>query len=330
MATDHASVGAIRAPNHLGDLILALPALRAAGADTVVVAAGLAPLVGLEFGDRILPFRRGRAGFLAAAKALRARRPRTGVLLPPSLSSALLFRAGGVRRLRGLDTDGRGVLLADRVARERFDALHRAAGYLMLVTDADPETPPVPTLAVADADRARAKALVSAGEGRLVGLFPGSNASSRRWPRERFRELARRLAQGGDRVVVFGGPEERALTTFVAGEEALDLGGRTDLPLLAAALASCDILVTNDSGPMHLAGAVGTPVVAMMGAGDPAATGPLGPVRELLFRADLPCVPCVKNECPRTGIGFLLPEAERECLRLIEVPVVLRAAAPTR
>ena len=324
MATDGRVV---RAPNHLGDLVLALPALAALQGATIVVAAGLAPLIADTFDD-ILPFTRGRAGFLATARALRSRGVRRGILLPPSFSSALLFRAGGVGHLRGLDTDARRLLLADPVARADFDALHRAAGYLLLATGSAPAEPPRPRLAVSGDGIATARTLIGAAGRRVVGVFPGSNASSRRWDAERFREVARQCAAGGDRVVVFGGPDERSLTAFVAGADALDLGGRTDLPLLAAGLASCDILVTNDSGPMHLAGAVGTPVVAMMGAGDPAATGPLGPVRALLV-ADLPCVPCVKNVCPRSGTGFLLPEAERECLRLIEVPAVLRAMAPT-
>jgi ADP-heptose:LPS heptosyltransferase len=112
----------------------------------------------------------------------------------------------------------------------------------------------------------------------------------------------------------------------VAGDVGFDAGGRTDLSLLAAGLGECDILISNDSGPLHLAAAVGTPTVSLWGAGDPQVTGVVGPQHRILRRADLPCVPCVKNECPRTGAGYLLPKAERECLQLIEVPEVLAAA----
>ncbi len=128
------------------------------------------------------------------------------------------------------------------------------------------------------------------------------------------------------RVVVFGGPSERDLTAIVAGRSAFDAGGRTDLPLLAAGLASCDILVTNDSGPMHLAAATGTTTLSIWGPGNPASTGPRGTGHRLIRRADLPCVPCVKNACPRRGAGFILPDAELECLNLITPTEVLAEA----
>jgi ADP-heptose:LPS heptosyltransferase len=158
-----------------------------------------------------------------------------------------------------------------------------------------------------------------------VGIFPGSNARSRRWDAERFAALAQGLAEQGVPVLVFGAPSEKAVTAAVAGDAAVDVGGRTDLPMLAAALSSCDILVTNDSGPMHLAAAVGTRTLVVSGPADTRETAPGGPGHVYLQRLDLPCVPCVKNECPRRGAGYILPEAERECLRLIEVPEVLTA-----
>ena len=127
------------------------------------------------------------------------------------------------------------------------------------------------------------------------------------------------------RVLVFGGPQERRLTAQVAGEAAVDLGGRTDLPMLAAGLAECALLVSNDSGPMHLAAAVGTPTVTLQGPADPAVTRPLGGRHVMLRHPELPCVPCVKNVCPRRGRGYVLPDATRECLRLISVDDALGA-----
>ncbi len=139
----------------------------------------------------------------------------------------------------------------------------------------------------------------------------------------RFQELVALLRGDGHTVLVFGSPTERGLTADVAGDAGLDLGGRTDLTLLSAALASCRLLVTNDSGPMHLATAVGTPVVALFGAGDPAETGPLGPRHHVIRHAELPCIACRKNACPRRGHGNFLPHAERECLELITVDEVM-------
>ena len=99
----------------------------------------------------------------------------------------------------------------------------------------------------------------------------------------------------------------------------VDAGGATDLPGLAALLSVCQLVVTNDTGPMHLAGAVGTPTVTLWGPSDPAEVCPVGARDAQVTGAPLPCKPCFKNECPRSGAGTLLPEAHEECMRLIKV-----------
>lgn len=316
----------VRAPNHLGDLVMALPALHAAGAADVMLVRGLVPLADMAglTGD-LLPFDRGKGGFYRAVRTLRARRYERGVLLPPSLSSALLFAAGGVSHRRGSASNHREALLHDRVAPELLARMHRSAAYYLLVTGQAPSAPPVPALRVPDESRDEFRALAGLGGGTTIGLFPGSNASSRRWDSDRYASLARRLVRDGVRVLVFGGPAEQRLTAQVAGEAAVDLGGRTDLSMLAAGLASCAMLVTNDSGPMHLAAAVGTPTLSLQGPADPAVTRPLGDDHIMLRHPELPCVPCVKNVCPRSGRGYVLPDATRECLRLISVDDAIEA-----
>jgi heptosyltransferase-2 len=317
----------IRAPNHLGDLIMALPALAAAGPADIVLPRGLAPLAALaRFEGGLIELERGSVGFASAVRKLRLGKYRRGVLLTPSFSSALQFFLGRVRGRRGLTTDGRGLLLHDPVPGPDTEGLHRGTLYQLLVTGEAPAEPPRAKLSVPGELIERWRRLAGPRIGWTVGLFPGSNASSRRWDPYRFAELTRRLAAQGARLVVFGARSEQDVTRVVAGDVAFDAGGRTDLPMLAAGLSECDILVTNDSGPMHLAAAVGTPTVSLWGAGDPAVTGLTGPEHHILRRVDLPCVPCVKNECPRHGAGYLLPKAERECLQLIEVSEVLAAA----
>ena len=300
----------VRAPNHLGDLVLSLPALRAANAD-VLVLGSLAPLLALAgLGGRIVPLTRGLAGTMAAARALRAARYKRGVLLPPSFSSALIFALGGVAGRRGADTNSRRLLLTDPVPPSALAGLHRATQYMVLI--GAPAALPTPRL---DVPR-------RVGGEPVIGVFPGGNAASRRWDPERFAELVRRLATGGRRIVVFGGPNERELTARVAGTAAVDLGGQTDLAQLATGIASCDLLVTNDTGPLHLAAAVGTPTVSMWGAGDPRVTGPLGAGHRMLRHPELSCVPCTKNECPLV--------VQNQCLSLItvdEVEAATRGAA---
>jgi ADP-heptose:LPS heptosyltransferase len=132
-------------------------------------------------------------------------------------------------------------------------------------------------------------------------------------------------------VLVLGGPGDEGLTEVVASAGAafgdcVDLGGRTDLEGLARVLRGCDALVTNDTGPMHLAAALGTPVVALEGPADIRQTRPLGSRVRLVGRFDLPCVPCVKNRCPRSGPGTELADARNECMWLISVDDVEQAA----
>jgi heptosyltransferase-2 len=310
----------VRAPNHLGDLVMALPALRAAGGADVMVVRGLIPILAMAaLPGRILPLDRNTGGFWRAARTLREAHYERGILLPPSLSSALLFSAGKVGTRRGTPANGRRLLLQDVVPLEATTRMHRSSAYFLLVTGSAPDGVPIPTVSVPDEALERFRSLAGPLRGAVIGLFPGSNAPSRRWDADRYASLARRLVREGARVFVFGGPAEQRLTASVAGEVAVDLGGRTDLPLLAAGLASCRVVVTNDSGPMHLAAAVGTPTLSLQGPADPAVTRPLGAGHRMLRHPELPCVPCVKNECPRSGRGYVLPDATRECLRLITV-----------
>lgn len=315
----------VRAPNHLGDLVMSLPALQHVPAADVVVTAWLAPLLRLARGGEgaVIPLPRGTRELARASRAVRRRGRRRGVLLTPSFSSALLFALGGVRWRRGTDTDARRWLLDEAPDPRLYRGVHRSAMYWELLTGELPAQTPVPRLPLPAGARTRWEALVPAGAD--VGLFPGSNAPARRWDTDRFAAVARQLAGQGLRVVVFGGPGERALTAETAGDWALDLGGRTDLAQLAAGLAACRVVVTNDSGPMHLAAAVGARTVSLLGAADPVATRALSPRDRILRRADLPCVPCLKNHCPRTGAGYYLAEAARECLRLIPPDDVLHA-----
>jgi len=320
----------IRAPNHLGDVVLALPAIVADGADVLVVR-WLAPLLDMAgVTAEVLPFDRGPSGFARAMKELRGRRYAAGSLMTPAFSAAWLLRCGGVRHLRGTSTDGRGFLLRDRIDRKELAGRHRIDAFKLLLGQ-DVSTAPVSHRVVPPAERVatwRTRLGGPDGTSRLVGLCPGANAPARRWPADRFGEVARSMLAEGRPVVVLGGSREREVTGLVAGEApgAVDLGGQTDLTDLAAILSLCDLVLTNDTGPMHLAGAVGTPTVTLWGSSDPREVRQLGAPDLPVTGADLPCKPCCRNHCHRRGRGTLLADAKEECMRLIDVQDVYDAA----
>jgi heptosyltransferase-2 len=146
----------------------------------------------------------------------------------------------------------------------------------------------------------------------LLGLNPGAEyGPAKRWPRERFIEAARTLHRAtGCECWVFGGAAERDLAMAVAREiehgegikpgAARSLAGETSLRELCAAFRACDVVLTNDTGPMHVAAAVGTRVVAIFGSTAPELTGPglPGDSRHRVLRAPVACAPCVRRTCP--------------------------------
>ena len=317
----------VRAPNHLGDVVLALPALVEDGSD-VLIEGGLAPIVEMAgVPGRVIRFDRGLAGWRRAVSTLRKSRYTDGVLLTPAFSAAWMMRWGGVHRLKGTASDGRSWLLSETLSRASLRPLHRINQFKLLLGQ-DSSGPPAAPAVEPPADLCAAWRDRTAGAGGpLVGLFPGANAPARRWPVAGFAEVAGVLVAGGARVVVLGGRGERELTRAVAAAAAgaMDLGGETSISDLTALLAVCDLFVTNDTGPMHLAGAVGTRTVTMWGSSNPDEVRQIGAPDMRVTGRDLPCKPCYKNHCPRTGRGTLLDEAHEECMRLIEVAQVLDA-----
>lgn len=208
--------------------------------------------------------------------------PDEAILLPPAevspLPLALLLRLAGVPRIVGASVDGAGGLLDVRVrpgedfpddlpepARSR--RIVRAAGYLLPMGDDGRlrlgPTPPSSTVSglLARLAESTDTGWDSADTGYLV-VHPANTGPAQVWPASRFRELVSMLVECGFRVVVTGTAAERRLTAFVAGRDAVDLGGLTDLAALAGVLAAADAVICGDAGPAHLAAAVGTPVVS--------------------------------------------------------------------
>ncbi|MBI3323188.1 MAG: lipopolysaccharide heptosyltransferase II [Candidatus Omnitrophica bacterium] len=157
----------------------------------------------------------------------------------------------------------------------------------------------------------------------LVAVHPGARWPSKRWPEERYAELADRLAASAKaRVVLTGSESERPLCDRIqhlARSKPVVAAGRTTLNEMAALLRRCGVFVGGDTAPLHIAAAVGTPLVAIFGPTDPARHLP--PSRQTkLFQAKIPCSPCYRARCPRPGSGRM------ECMRMVTVEEVAEAA----
>ena len=135
----------------------------------------------------------------------------------------------------------------------------------------------------------------------IIGLCPGAEfGDAKKWPEQHYVELGRQLVKQGKRVWIFGSPAEVATGKAIAeaiGEGAVNLAGRTSLLDAIDLLALCERVVTNDSGLMHLAAAIGTPVIALYGSTSPDFTPPLADDARIL-RLGLDCSPCFKRDCP--------------------------------
>ena len=151
-------------------------------------------------------------------------------------------------------------------------------------------------------DERRADAMLTGVTEPLIGIQPGARSGNKRWAPERFVEVARTLRQRhGGTIIVLGGPDERALAeelTHVVGAPCLALAGSIPIPVMGAVIARLALLVTNDSGPAHIAYALGTPTITIFGGTEPARWGPLSRERHRVLRAEVPCRPCEFDECP--------------------------------
>ncbi|WP_433271911.1 glycosyltransferase family 9 protein [Actinosynnema sp. CS-041913] len=210
------------------------------------------------------------------------------------LPLALLLRLAGVPRIVARSTDYPGSLLDVRLRddpdvpeSERALSVARAAGF---------ELPPGD-----DGKLAVVPPPESSIPSPYVVLHPGASVPARAWSPDRSAEAARALSEAGHRVVVTGGPGETALTAHVAGAHAVDLGGRTTFAELAGVLAGAEAVVVGNTGPAHLAVAVGTPVVSLFAPVVPAERWAPHGRHVLLGDQNAPCAGSRARECPVPG-----------------------------
>jgi lipopolysaccharide heptosyltransferase II len=264
--------------------------------------------------DEVITIESGESVF-AVAKKLR-RNFDAAVLLPNSLRTALEIWLAGIPRRVGYPGHHRRALLNSVLAPKKKKAAppprHQVHHYLALAEfiGADIATP--------SAEIQNPKSKI---QNPIIALCPGAEyGPAKRWLPERFAEVVRQIHEAtGCEWRIVGIEKDRPIADAIiaaAGVPCTDLVGQTTLAQLIETLRGCDLLLTNDTGTMHLAASLGVPTVALFGSTEPALTGPLGPQHRVL-RHHVACSPCFLRKCP---IDF-------RCMQAITVEEVVRAVA---
>ena len=337
----------------IGDLLMTGPALAelralAAGAsiDLVVgswnrdIATAIPGIDRVETLDADWLAREGSGssalGLALQAARWRSRRYDLAINFEPDIRTNMAMAAAGARRTAGFGSGGGGALLD--LALDYDPSAHTIDNARRLVHVAigrAPEGPVAWALRIPEANRAEATRLLapvilSQGQGALkVGMHVSGGRAIKQWPETRFREVAQRLVRDRSAAIVLTGtPDDRAqvdvVRTALPPDRVVDLSGDVNLLTAAAVIDQLDLFVTGDTGPMHLANAVGTPIVAVFGPSDPKRYAPRG-VRDTVVRIDLPCSPCNRIRLPPERCVGHTPD----CLAGIEVAQVLAAIDET-
>ena len=328
----------IRIPNHLGDAVMAQPAVRSfvknnpkeeihlllpEWAGPIYADSGCGALIGLG--------RRDLHGFGAVSRRVRMIREKDydrGVLLTPSFSSALTFYLAGVRERFGFAGDGRGIFLTQRYRESAAAGAHRTEKYNFLLREVGgcEAKSGRPDVVVREQAKLNAEGLLKE-EGmeltdQYMAISPRAVAESRRWGEERYSALAARIvSECGFKAVLVGTADDYGAGEVVRGDrkEIINVCGKTDIEMLAAILSGARLFIGNDSGSAHLAAAVDTALVVLSGADRPSETSPLSDKKMVIIKDYLECISCVKNKCPKKGSAYM------RCMRDIEVKEVFEA-----
>lgn len=312
----------LRLPNWLGDVCMAAPAIAAlaSAAPQAAFVAACRPSMA-TIADRlpgvvetiVLPSRKGLRDGIRAARAFKASSCDAAIVFPRSFRAALSIALARIPARVGFSSDARRLLLTHSVSGWKpLRLAHRSAyfGALLSPFGLPPPTAPWKTTASADslawADE-WLRSMPARREGLPVVAFePGGHYGvAKRWPAPRYAALAAKIASKVPADVVLVGTADMApLHASIvrdAGPHVTSAAGLTTLPQLEALLARSRLLVTNDTGPMHLAAALGTPTLALFGSTDPSVCGPRGAGPATVLYEKVECAPCYLEHCPVPG-----------------------------
>lgn len=308
----------VRGPNWIGDAVMCTPALSALRSGfphaqiTLLVNATIAELLkNNPHLDRIWVYDKagghhGLMGKVRLSQELSRESFDLAVLFQNAFEAALLTKLAKIPIRYGYSTDGRGFLLTHHAPLPK-GTCHQTEYYLHLltplgITDGSKRLWLVTTDGENEAARQSIRSHGIDDDEQLVGINPGATyGTAKRWSTERYARLADQLMESPKaRILIFGGPGEEDLGHAISSQmrhPALVLTGRLKVRELMAMIRQCDLFLTNDSGPMHIAAAFEIPLVAIFGPTDPQTTSPLGE-KSLLLRKQVDCSPCLLRECP--------------------------------
>ncbi|MBE9547676.1 MAG: lipopolysaccharide heptosyltransferase II [Proteobacteria bacterium] len=310
----------IRGTNWIGDVVMTLPAIAAVRKTfprskiTVLAKPWVAELFRIcpDVDETILfqspGIHDGIAGKFRLARKLKSKGFGMAILLQNAIEAAIIARLAGIPIRGGYNSDGRGMLLTHPVPRTKeIRAVHQVDYYLEMVKalgfkPAGRKVNLIPT----DEYSAISEEILSqyhiGKEEVVVGVAPGAAyGPAKRWFPERFAAVADRLIEDfSTPVILFGSADDRDSTDRVqqnSKNALINLAGKTNLKGAISLIARCSLFISNDSGLMHVAGALGIPTIAIFGSTNPVTTSPVGE-KSIVISKGVPCSPCLKKECP--------------------------------
>ncbi|KPK32634.1 MAG: hypothetical protein AMS24_03695 [Chlamydiae bacterium SM23_39] len=311
-------------PNWLGDMIMATPILndlRKNFPKAKITAFCKKPLSDLIKNDKNIdevfsfekPLLKTRHYKKKILKKLKEKKYDLGILLTNSFSSAYLFFKGKVKNILGYDTNFRKFFLDYRIKFYNRKNTHLVDTYKRLLLPLKINLSDSKPKIYLDEKEMEKRALLFKKENKIVGICPFSNyGKSKCWPLERFEKVAEKLLDDKNISVIFlGEKKDKKNLKIFEKNRVFNLIGKTDIQNLAYIISICDVVLTNDSGPMHLAASLDIPLVALFGSTDEIVTGPY--LKNGIIKKKTACSPCFKRKCFK---DFL-------CMKKIEIDEVL-------
>jgi heptosyltransferase-2 len=328
----------IRSTNWIGDAVMTLPAVAAVrntfprAKITILVKPWVADIFRLcPDIDEIMLFQspgphEGLAGKWRLARDIRKKQFDAAILLQNAIEAAIIAFLARIPVRAGYNSDGRELLLTHSVRRTKaIREVHQSDYYLEMVKALGCRPAGREALLTLGKEEERLAGELLAGHGLqgsrlLVGMAPGATyGPAKKWFPERFSSVADRLADGfSAQIVLFGSSEDNDTAATVqarAKYPMFDLTGKTGLKEAMVMMARCRLFISNDSGLMHVAAALGVPTIAIFGSTNPVATSPPGR-NHIIIHKDVACSPCLKTDCP----------TDFKCMDLIGVDDVYEAA----